>query len=81
MIVFRRGFLWVTRYVFVRDAVYFWPVLPMSTPRRGSVAAVCFGLYASRTLRLWVPVGSPGLLDHLTEGTTHAMTIQGEQAA
>lgn len=81
VIVFRRGFLWVTRYVFVRDAVYFGRSYQMSTLRQGSVATVCLGLYASRTLRLWVPVGSPGLLDHLTEGTTHAMIIQGGQAS
>jgi membrane protein YdbS with pleckstrin-like domain len=68
VISFRRGFLWVTHYVIPRGSVYFVASHQASLSSRLSVATVCIGVYDSRAVRLWVPVGRPGLLDQFVEG-------------
>ncbi|MYV64275.1 PH domain-containing protein [Streptomyces sp. SID4931] len=64
---FRRGFLWVTHYVVPWDSVYFAHSYQLPVAGRVSVGAVCLGVYDTRAVRLWIPVGRPLLMDRFIE--------------
>ncbi|WP_159024671.1 PH domain-containing protein [Streptomyces sp. CB02613] len=69
---FRRGFLWVTHYVVPWDSVYFAHSHQLPVAGRLSVGAVCLGVYDTRAVRLWIPVGRPLLMDRFIETTATA---------
>ncbi|MDI6103887.1 PH domain-containing protein [Actinoplanes sp. NEAU-A12] len=70
VIVFRRGFLWVTHYVVPCDSVYFIHSYRLALSSRLSVAALCLGVYDSRAIRLWVPTRRTTLPDRFIEMTS-----------
>lgn len=73
VLVVRRGFAWVTRYVVSLDAIYFAQAFHARV-RRQRMGLLCFGLWDSRAIRLWVPTRHPVLLDefvHAVAGEAH----------
>ncbi|WP_083936937.1 PH domain-containing protein [Longispora albida] len=74
---FRRGFLWVTHYVVPWDSVYFAASWQLSWSARLPASVVCLGVYDSKAIRLWVPVGRPVLADRFIDATTSGSNAHG----
>ena len=62
---YRRGFIWVTHYAVPFASVYFAESYAVVRSRDKRGGLLCLGIYDSRPVRLWAPIGTSAAIDQV----------------